>query len=81
MVLWEFYKNITGCVGITGYWSETILIVSLQENIVFVKIFETSFDRNILASIAEFDGQGSDIFLFFLSANFWMPHSKHFLHK
>ena len=54
MMLWEFYKNITGCVGITGYWSETILTVSLQENIVFVKIFETSFDRNILA---EFDAR------------------------
>ena len=53
-MLWRFYINITGCVGITGYRSDTIFIISLKKDIVFEKLFEISFGRNILASFIEF---------------------------
>ena len=63
IMLWRFYINITSCVGITGYWSETIFSISLKENIVFVKFSETYFGSNI-ASFTEFHCQGTDIFGF-----------------
>ena len=40
IILWRFYVNIKGCVGITIYWFEIIFIKSLKENIPFVKLFE-----------------------------------------
>ena len=54
IMLWRFYMNITSCIDLIGYWSETIFIISLKENIVFVKFFGTSFGRNIIASFTEF---------------------------
>ena len=71
IMLWRFYINVTGCGGITGYWSEAIFIISLKENIVFGKLFETSFGSDIIASFTEFQCQGTDTFGFYLSANFW----------
>ena len=53
-MLWRFYINITGCVGITVYWSETILIIFLKEN-VFIKLFEKSFGSNILHHLPNFN--------------------------
>ena len=63
-MLWRFYINVKGCVGITGYWSETISIVSLKENIVFLKLFETSFASNTFTSFIEFQCQGANTFDF-----------------
>ena len=51
---WRFHINITGSVGITGYRSDTIFIMSVKKNIVFAKLFEISFGSNILASVTEF---------------------------
>ena len=48
-MLWRSYINITGCVGMTSYWSETIFIISHN---IFVKLFETSFGSNIIVSFA-----------------------------
>ena len=53
-MLRRFYINTKGCVGITGYWFETIFIIAFEKNIAFAKLFETSFDSNILASFTEF---------------------------
>ena len=53
-MLRRFYINVAGCVGITGYRSDTIFIISLKKNIVFEKLFEISFGSNILASFTEF---------------------------
>ena len=53
IILWRCYINISGCVGMTISWSETILS-SLKENIVFVKLFETSFGSDRIASFTEF---------------------------
>ena len=53
-MLWRFYMNITDWIGVTGYWSEIISIISHKNNIVFVKLFEMSFGSNILASFTEF---------------------------
>ena len=39
-MLWRFYINIAGCVGITAYWSETIFIISLNEKTVSEKFLE-----------------------------------------
>ena len=47
---WWFYINATGCVGVTGYWSDKICIISPKENIVFVKLFGICFSSNILSS-------------------------------
>ena len=79
-MLWRFYINITGCVEITGYWYETIFIISLKENIVFVKLFKTSFDSNILASFIEFQCQGTDIFGFIRVRIFQIHIQGNFLH-
>ena len=78
-MLWWFYINVTGCVGITGYWSETIFTITLKENIVFVTLLETSFDSNIIASFTEFKCQSTDTFDFiraqafeiYVQGNFW----------
>ena len=43
-----------GCVGITGYWFDTIFIISVKKNIVFEKLYEISFGSYILASFTEF---------------------------
>ena len=79
--MWRFYINITGCVGITGYWSETIFIISLKENTVFVKLFETSFGRNIIASFTEFQCEGTDTFGFTRVQTFDIHIQGNFLHK
>ena len=52
-MLRRFYENLTDCVGITGYLSVAIFIISLRKNIVFAKFFETSFNSNKLASFTE----------------------------
>ena len=59
----SFYKNITGCVGIAGYGFETIFVIPLKRNIFFVKLFETSFGSNIIASFTKFQCQGTDTYL------------------
>ena len=45
----KFLHKYTDCVGITGYWSKIVFIISLKENIVFLKFLETYFGSNILA--------------------------------
>ena len=47
-----------------GYWFETIFIIALKENIVFVKLLETSFGSNIIASFNEVQCQSTDPFGF-----------------
>ena len=69
IMLWRFYINVTGCGGITGYWSEAIFIISFKENIVFGKLFETSFGSDIITSFTEF--QCKVLIPLGLSANFW----------
>ena len=39
-----------------------IFTISLKENIVFVKLFETSVNIDILASVTDFKYQGTDHF-------------------
>ena len=81
-MLWKFYINMTGCVGITGYWSETIFVISLKENIFFfVKLFETSFGSNIIVSFSEFQFQGTDTFGFTLVKTFEIHIHGNLLHK
>ena len=48
-MLWRVDDTI-GCLGITIYRSGTIFIISPKENNVCVKLFETFFDSDILAS-------------------------------
>ena len=62
IVLWWYYINMTGCVGIIVYWSETL---SFKEDIVLAKLFET-FGSGILASFTELYCQGTDTFAFTL---------------
>ena len=50
------------CVWITVYWSETIFIIPLKKNTAVVKLFETYFGSDILASFAELQCQGTDTF-------------------
>ena len=33
-ILWRFYINMTGCVRITGYWSDAIFIISLKGTLI-----------------------------------------------
>ena len=80
-MLWLFFINITGSVGIAGYWSEIIFIISLTENIVFVKFFETPFGSNIIASFAEFQCQGTNAFGFIWVQTFEIYIREDFLHK
>ena len=80
-LLWKFHINITCCVGITGYWSETIFIISLNANIVFVKLIEISFISNIIASFTEFQCQGTDTFSFIWVRTFEIHTQGNFLHK
>ena len=49
----RFFIDITVCIGITSCWSETIFIISLKENIVFVKLFEKFFGSKTIASLTE----------------------------
>ena len=58
------HKYNVDCVGITCYWSETIVIISLMKNIFFGKLFEKSFSSNILASFTEVECQDTDTFGF-----------------
>ena len=69
-MLWRFYINVTECVGITGYWTETILIISLKKNIIFAKLFGIPFGSNKLASFTVFQCQGIDTFGFILKFTF-----------
>ena len=50
------------CVWIIVYWSETIFIIPLKKNTAVVKLFETYFGSDILASFAELQCQGTDTF-------------------
>ena len=63
-MLWTFYVLVADCVGITGYWSETIFVISLQKNIVFVKLLDVYIGSNILPSFTEFQCQSIYIFGF-----------------
>ena len=76
-MVWGFYTNVTVCVEIT----ETIFIISLQRNIAFAKLFETSFGSNILASFTEFHCQGTDTFGFIRVQTFEIHIQGNFLHK
>ena len=58
-MLWRFYIYITGCIGTT---IEINFSISIKENIVLVKLFETSFGSNIIASFAKFQCQGTETF-------------------
>ena len=60
IVLWRFYINTAGCEAITVYWFETFFITSPKKNNAFVKLFETSLDSDMLASLTEFQCQGGD---------------------
>ena len=80
-MLWLFFINITGSVGIAGYWSEIIFIISLTENIVFVRFFETPFGSNIIASFTEFQCQGTNAFGFIWGQTFEIYIREDFLHK
>ena len=37
-VLWRCYIDMSGCVWKAVYWSETIFIISLMENILFITL-------------------------------------------
>lgn len=50
------------CVWMTVYWSETVFIIPLKKNIAVVKLFETYFGSDILASFTELQCQGTDTF-------------------
>ena len=55
------------------------LLYLLRKN-VFVKLFKTSFDSNILASFIEFQCQGTDIFGFIRVQIFQIHIQGNFLH-
>ena len=78
-MLRRFYRNITGSVGITSYWSDTSFIIFLKKNIVLKYSFKLSYSSNILASFPEIWCQGADTFGF-IRVNFWNLHSRRFLH-
>ena len=59
-MLERFYINMAGCVRVTSYWSETIFIISLKENIDFVSFCKTPSGSNIIASFTKFQCQGID---------------------
>ena len=63
-MLWTFYVLVADYVGITVYWSETIFIISLKKNIVFVKLLDVYIGSNILPSFTEFQYQSIYIFGF-----------------
>ena len=66
---------------ITGYWYEAAFVISLKENIVFVKLFETSFVSNIIASFSEFQCHSTDTFGFFQLQVLEIHIQGNFLHK
>ena len=72
---------MTDCTIITGDRSETIFIISLKKNIVFAKLFETSFDSNMLASFIKCQCQGTDIFGFIQVQTFETYIEGSFSHK
>ena len=80
-MLWRFYINITGCVGITGYRSDTIFIISLKLNIFFAKLFKTSFGSKIIASFTKFQCQSTDTLGFIQVQTFEIHVQGIFLHK
>ena len=80
-MLWRFYMNITDWIGVTGYWSEIISIISHKNNIVFVKLFEMSFGSNILASFTEFQCQCTDTFGLIRVQTFEIHIQGNFLYK
>ena len=67
------HKYLTGRVELTVYWSKTFFIISLKENIVFVKLFETPYGSDMLDSFREFQCLRTDTFGFI--RNFWHLHS------
>ena len=79
-MLWRFYINVTGFVGITGYWSETILIISRKKNI-FVKLFDISFGSNEFGSFTEFQCHGTNTFGFIQVQTFEIHIQGNFLHN
>ena len=80
-MLWIFCINMTDCTIITGDRSKTIFIISLKKNIVFAKLFETSFDSNMLASFIKCQCQGTDIFGFIQVQTFETYIEGSFSHK
>ena len=48
VMLWRFYISITGWVEKTDYWSKISFVMSLKENIVVERMFETFFGSNCL---------------------------------
>ena len=80
IMLWRFYINVTSCLGITGYWPETIFNISLKKNICFVKLFQTSFVSNTLTSSLRFSVKAL-ILLVYSIGSFWNSYSSHFLLK
>ena len=79
-MLWRFYINVTDFVRITGYWSETILIISLKKNI-FVKLFDITFGSNKFGSFTEFQCHGTDTFGFIQVQTFEIHIQGNFLHN
>ena len=79
--MWRFYKNITGCVGIAGYGFETIFVIPLKRNVFFVKLFETSFGSNVIASFTKFQCQGTETLGFIWVWTFEIHIQGKFLHN
>ena len=80
-MLQRFYINITGCVRITGYKSETTFIISLKKNILFTKLFETSFVSNKLVSFTQFQCKDTDTSGFIRMQTFEIHIQGNFLYK
>ena len=60
MVLWIYHMNVTGYVWITVVDLKSFY--HLTENIVLVKLFETSFGSDLIAAFTDFQGRGTDYF-------------------
>ena len=56
----KILHKYSGCEAITVYWFETFFITSPKKNNAFVKLFETSLDSDMLASLTGFQCQGGD---------------------
>ena len=78
--VYHVVKTLKGCMGIKIYWSEANFIVSPKENIVFVKLFDTSFGSNILA-LFKLQFQGTDAFGSIQVETFEIYIKSNFLHK
>ena len=79
--VYHVVKILKGCMGIKIYWSEANFIVSPKENIVFVKLFDTSFGSNILALFTKLQFQGTDAFGSIQVEIFEIYIKGNFLHK